>query len=83
MKTKLTRRSKSPKPSSDALRADYDFSKGVRGKHAKQYAAGTNVVVIEPDIAAEFPTARDVNETLRAVAQLLRRRRKTTKRKTA
>lgn len=83
MKTKPTRRSKSPKPSSDALRAKYDFSEGVRGKHAKQYAAGTNVVVIEPDIAAEFPTAKEVNETLRAVAQLLQRRRKSIKRKTA
>jgi hypothetical protein len=83
MKTKPVRRSQSPKMSSDALRAEYDFSKGVRGKHAEQYAAGTNVVVIEPDIAAEFPTAKDVNETLRAVAQLLQRRRKTTKRKTA
>lgn len=81
MKTKPIRRSKSTKPSSGALRAEYDFSKGVRGKHAEQYAAGTNVVVIEPDIAAEFPTAKDVNETLRAVAQILKLRR--TKRKTA
>jgi hypothetical protein len=69
------RQYKSSKRSSDALRAEYDFSKGVRGKHAEQYAAGTNVVVIEPDIAAEFPTAKDVTETLRAVAQLLQRRR--------
>ena len=81
MKTKPIRRSKSTKPNSDVLREEYDFSKGVRGKHAEQYAAGTNVVVIEPDIAAEFPTAKDVNETLRAVAQILKLRR--TKRKTA
>ena len=65
------------------MRAAYDFSKGVRGKHAMQYAAGTNVVVIEPDVAAEFPTAEEVNETLRAVAQLLQRRRKSIRRKTA
>ena len=65
------------------MRAEYNFSKGVRGKHAAQYTAGTNVVVIEPDVAAEFPTAEEVNETLRAVAQLLQRRRKTIKRKTA
>ena len=81
MKTKPIRRSKSTKPSSNALREEYDFSKGVPGKHAEQYAAGANVVVIEPDIAAEFPTANDVNETLRAVAQILKLRR--TKRKTA
>ena len=65
------------------MRAAYDFSKGVRGKHAIQYAAGTNVVVIEPDVAAEFKTAEEVNETLRAVAQLLQRRRKSISRKTA
>lgn len=65
------------------MRAAYDFSKGVRGKHAMQYAAGTNVVVIEPDVAAEFKTAEEVNETLRAVAQLLQRRRKSISRKTA
>jgi len=65
------------------MRAAYDFSKGVRGKHARQYVAGTNVVVIEPDVAAEFKTAEEVNETLRAVAQLLQRRRKSISRKTA
>ena len=65
------------------MRAEYDFSKGARGKHAAQYAAGTNVVVIEPDVSIEFPTAEEVNETLRAVVQLLQRRKKTIKRKTA
>jgi hypothetical protein len=83
MKIKPTSRKKSPKPNNSAMRTEYDFSKGVRGKHAAQYAAGTNVVVIEPDVAVEFPTAEEVNETLRAVAQLLQRRRKTIKRKTA
>jgi hypothetical protein len=79
MKTKIAKRKKN----SDTMRANYDFSKGVRGKHASQYAAGTNVVVIEPDVAAEFPTAKDVNETLRTVAKLLQRRRRPLKRKTA
>ena len=58
-----------------------DFSKGILGKHAAQYAAGTNVVAIEPDVAAEFPIAEEINDTLRAVAQLLQRRRKTIKRR--
>ena len=83
MKTKLIRRKKNPKPNDGAMRVEYDFSKGTRGKHAAQYAAGTNVVVIEPDVAAEFRTAEEVDETLRAVAQLLQRRRKAIKRKTA
>jgi hypothetical protein len=83
MKTKPTKYKKSQHPDNGAMRAEYDFSKGARGKHAAQYAAGTNVVVIEPDVAAEFPTAEEVNETLRTVAQLLQRRRKSMKRKTA
>ena len=66
----------------NAMRPEYDFSKGVRGKHAARYASGTNVVVLEPDVASEFATAGEVNETLRAVSQLLQRR-KGRKRKTA
>jgi len=83
MKTKQIRQKRNAKANSGAMRAEYDFGKGIRGKHAAQYAAGTNVVVIEPDVAAEFPTAEEVNETLRAVAQLMQRRRKTIKRRTA
>ena len=58
------------------MRPEYDFSKGVRGKHAARYAEGTNVVVLEPDVARDFPTAREVNETLRAVSRMLGHRRK-------
>ena len=65
------------------MRPEYDFSKGVRGKHAARYAEGTNVVVLDPDVAAEFRTAEEVNETLRAVAEIFRQRQKRTKRKTA
>ncbi|OFW33947.1 MAG: hypothetical protein A3J28_05670 [Acidobacteria bacterium RIFCSPLOWO2_12_FULL_60_22] len=67
----------------DTMRPEYDFRKGVRGKHAARYAAGTNVVVLEPDVAAEFRNAEEVNETLRAVAGILRRRQKRANRKTA
>jgi hypothetical protein len=83
MKTKPNRHKKSLKPINGTMRAAYNFRQGVRGKHAAQYAAGTNVVVIEPDVAAEFPTAEEVNETLRAVAQLFQRRKKPIGRKTA
>lgn len=55
----------------DTLRAEYDFSAGVRGKHAAKYAEGTNVVVLDPDVARDFPTAEVVNETLRAVSKML------------
>ena len=58
------------------MRPEYDFTKGVRGKHAARYAAGSNVVVLEPDVAAEFRTAQEVNNTLRAVTEMLRQRKK-------
>ena len=47
------------------MRAEYDFSGAVRGKYAKRFAAGSNVVVLEPDVASAFPTARSVNSALR------------------
>jgi len=54
------------------LLAEYDFSKGVRGKYAKRYAEGTNVVVLAPDVAAVFPDAESVNEALRALVRIAR-----------
>lgn len=53
----------------------YDFSAGVRGKYAARYAEGTNVVLLEPDVAKAFPSAADVNESLRALDGLFRLRR--------
>ncbi len=55
----------------DEMRAHYDFSGGIRGKYARRYAEGTNVVVLDPDVAREFPNRDVVNETLRAVAQIV------------
>ena len=78
---KQTRRK--PSEDSDAMRPEYDFSKGVRGKHAARYAQGTNVVVLEPDVAREFRTTEQVNEALRAVSKLLQQHRKRNGRKTA
>ena len=59
------------------MQENYDFSGGVRGKHARRYAQGTNVVLLEPDVAKAFPSAADVNETLRALAGIMRRRKRT------
>jgi hypothetical protein len=56
------------KPADDddrEMRPEYDFSKGVRGKYASRYAQGSNVVVLEPDVAAQFPTAEAVNDALK------------------
>ena len=52
---------------------EYDFSKGVRGKYAKRYAKGTNVVVIDPDLSQYFPDNASVNEALRALLPILKR----------
>lgn len=68
----------------DGMRNHYDFSGGVRGKYAKQYDEGTNVVVLDPDVADVFRDRQSVNETLRAVARIIdlqsRKRRSLTKR---
>lgn len=54
----------------DTLRKEYDFSQGVRGKHYRDYQAGTNVVFLEPDVAKAFPDSERVNEALRLLLRL-------------
>jgi len=49
---------------------DYDFSNGVRGKYAARYAAGTNIVVLSPDVAEVFPDSEAVNEALRTLVRM-------------
>lgn len=53
--------------------AEYDFSQGVRGKYAKRYAQGTNVVVLLPDVAEFFPDSEAVNVALRGLVDIARR----------
>ena len=55
---------------------EYDFSKGVQGKYAKSYAEGTNVVIIEPDVAKVFPDHDSVNQALRSLVEIIRRHKK-------
>ena len=52
----------------DEMRPEYDFSGGVRGKYADRYAEGSNVVILDPDVAQHFRTAEDVNKALRELA---------------
>ena len=58
----------------DELRPEYDLDKllkdGVRGKYAEQYRAGTNLVLLEPDIAEVFTSEQAVNDALRLVLKL-------------
>jgi hypothetical protein len=60
----------------DELRPEYDFSNmsgGVRGKYVDRYRAGTNLVLLDPDIAHAFPTDASVNEALRLLLQIAQR----------
>jgi hypothetical protein len=62
---------KKPSKSADPdLQAEYDLPHGVRGKYARRYGQGTNVVVLEPDVAKAFPSSAAVNTSLRALAAL-------------
>jgi hypothetical protein len=58
----------------DELRPEYDLSEllegGVRGKYVARYRAGTNLVLLDPDVAKAFPDEAAVNEALRLVIQL-------------
>jgi hypothetical protein len=58
------------------MRVEYEFSRGVRGKYGRRYAQGANVVVLEPDVAKMFPNAVAVNDSLRALAGIIRRQHK-------
>ena len=52
----------------DDLRPEYDFSKltgHTRGKYVERYREGTNLVLLDPDVAAAFPDAKAVNDALR------------------
>lgn len=59
------------------LRDEYDFSGGVRGKYAERYARGSNVVVLDPDVAEVFSDAEALNEALRVLARSARDPRRT------
>ena len=56
---------KPQKVSEPEMRSGYDFSGAIRGKYFKKYLEGTNVVVLEPDVAKRFKTSASVNKVLR------------------
>jgi len=64
----------------DDLRPEYDFASmkgGVRGKYFKRFREGTNIVLVEPEVAEAFPTEDAVNEALRGVLNTTRAVRRT------
>lgn len=57
----------------DDLRPEYDLSKlksGVRGKYAKRFQQGTNLVLLSPDVAKYFPDEQSVNDALRSLVSI-------------
>ncbi|HWW74508.1 MAG TPA: hypothetical protein VNZ44_03880 [Pyrinomonadaceae bacterium] len=67
-----------PETEADELRPEYDFSqlKGrARGKYVERYREGTNLVLLEPDVAEAFPDADSVNEALRFLIRVTRENR--------
>ncbi len=61
------------KKKADDLRPEYDLSKlkgGVRGKYAKRFQKGTNLVLLSPDVAKYFPDEQSVNDALRSLVNI-------------
>jgi hypothetical protein len=56
------------------MREEYDFSAGVVGKYAARYAGGTNIVLLDADVACVFPDSKSVNSALRALTKIAERR---------
>ena len=52
------------------MRPEYDFSGGVRGKYVNRYNQGTNVVLLDPELAEAFPDSKSVNDALRALVAI-------------
>jgi len=54
----------------DTMREEYDFTGGIRGKYAKRFSGGSNIIVLDPDVAKLFPDSKTVNEVLRSIAKI-------------
>lgn len=61
-----------PPDPQDDLRPEYDFSTGDRGRHHAQYKEGSNVVLLDSDVAEFFHDSASVNEALRQLARIAR-----------
>jgi hypothetical protein len=72
MKKEITKKAPTKRRTSE-MRAEYDFSNGVRGKYAGRYGQGTNVVLLDPELVAAFPDSKSVNDALRALVAIAER----------
>ena len=51
----------------DEMRPEYDFGRGEQGKYAASFTEGTNLVILQPDVAEAFPDSRAVKDALRSL----------------
>ena len=75
MKKERNKHRESGRADFDEILPEYDFSRARPNKYASRYAAGGMVVVLEPDVAAAFPSAGQANEALRALAGIIQKHR--------
>ena len=54
----------------NTMREEYDFTGGIRGKYAKRFSDGSNIIALDPDVAKLFPDSKTVNEVLRSIAKI-------------
>ncbi len=64
-------------PNDPDMLVEYDFVGGVRGKYSQEYEKGTNVVVVDSDVAQFFPDHDSVNNALRHLAAVIQRQKRT------
>jgi len=74
MKKPLSRGGSTKSTDAEEILPEYDFSRASRNKYASRYAAGSAVVVLDPDVARAFPTSGEANEALRALAGIIQKR---------
>ena len=73
MKKTRSKGSRKQRVPADEILPEYGFRKAQRNKYASRYAAGSSVVVLEPDVAAAFPTSGEANDALRALAAIIQK----------
>lgn len=71
MKSSKTKSNKPTRRHVEEILPEYDFSRARSNQYASRYRAGSAVVVLDPDVAAAFPTGREVNQALRALARTI------------
>ncbi len=75
MKRPLTEREATARGDTGKILPEYDCSRASPNEYASRYAAGSAAVVLEPDVAAAFPSPGEANEALRALAGIIRKHR--------